>query len=376
MAVTEAEVSLEGYAEIRAEMEALRSRDDVLARAGLSAEQWAGIQRAWLDRMGDELSLGRFELANRYTRAFVDKQEAIARAGAPATPATPAPAPPEAPAPLPAIATPEPPVMAPPAFIPAPALAPVFAPAPVERAHVDVGATVLALDLSAIRAALPFAAPVDPSPPVPDAPAAPPPVRRNPASLSGTSLSLPVPQGTALPFAAQQPGLPSPPAPPSPPARTADVGAETMTLPPSIIAAAIAAAAKPLPFSAAPEDDDATATLPIVPLAPRRDVIGGTTGELPADLIARLAKPMPFSEDPGPKAAPALTLEQYAALCAELGASPQQQDAVFRRYGLSSTDDRRAVDASWQTRLKNDPSEYQRWQALYQHYKAHFSAKR
>ena len=109
-------------------------------------------------------------------------------------------------------------------------------------------------------------------------------------------------------------------------------------------------------------------------------MIGGTTGELPADLIARLAKPMPFAEGPVSKAAPAsppaLSLEQYAALCAELGASPQQQDAVFHRYGLSSTEDRRAVDTSWQTRLKGDPSEYQRWHALYQHYKGHFAAKR
>jgi hypothetical protein len=43
---------LDRYAEVQAELEAGQLRDEVLARAGLSAEEWTAAQRTWLDKMG------------------------------------------------------------------------------------------------------------------------------------------------------------------------------------------------------------------------------------------------------------------------------------------------------------------------------------
>src|SRR6185437_1777388 len=55
-------IPLERCATMRAEMDAGRLRDEVLARAGVSADEWTVAQREWLDKMGAELTLGRFEL--------------------------------------------------------------------------------------------------------------------------------------------------------------------------------------------------------------------------------------------------------------------------------------------------------------------------
>ncbi|KYF97732.1 hypothetical protein BE20_37595, partial [Sorangium cellulosum] len=95
-------LSLERYAEMRAQMEAGTLRDEVLARAGLTVDEWTAAQRDWLERMGAELEHGSFELTNRYTRAFLEHQRAILAASPPASappvspPPGPAPAPPKA----------------------------------------------------------------------------------------------------------------------------------------------------------------------------------------------------------------------------------------------------------------------------------------
>jgi hypothetical protein len=72
-------------------------------------------------------------------------------------------------------------------------------------------------------------------------------------------------------------------------------------------------------------------------------------------------------------AAPTLTIERYAALCAELAVYPAQQEAVFQRYGLGDPRERAAADGAWKARLQRDPAEYQRWQALYQEHRARLS---
>jgi hypothetical protein len=75
-------VTLERYAQMRAEMETGSLRDEVLARAGVSPEIWTATQREWLEKMGTELQRSRFELTNRYTRAFLDRQDELKRAAA------------------------------------------------------------------------------------------------------------------------------------------------------------------------------------------------------------------------------------------------------------------------------------------------------
>jgi hypothetical protein len=76
-------LTVERYAEMRAEMEAGRLRDEVLARAGVGSEEWIEAQRDWLQKMGSEIEVGRFELSSRYSRAFLERQQAIAAASAP-----------------------------------------------------------------------------------------------------------------------------------------------------------------------------------------------------------------------------------------------------------------------------------------------------
>lgn len=70
-------MTLERYAEIRAEMETGRLRDDVLKRIGITVDEWAAAQRKWLKMMGNELALGKFELTNRYTQTFLARQRAL-----------------------------------------------------------------------------------------------------------------------------------------------------------------------------------------------------------------------------------------------------------------------------------------------------------
>ncbi|UQA63185.1 hypothetical protein [Polyangium aurulentum] len=70
-------LTIERYAQIRAEMEAGRLRDEVLARAGVTMGAWVAEPRTWLQKMGAEFERGRFELTNRYTQAFFERQKAL-----------------------------------------------------------------------------------------------------------------------------------------------------------------------------------------------------------------------------------------------------------------------------------------------------------
>src|SRR5262249_29579015 len=89
---------------------------------------------------------------------------------------------------------------------------------------------------------------------------------------------------------------------------------------------------------------------------------------------------LPFRRSPeGSSPAPAgpsdqvdLSLEQYAALCAEVSAFPQRADATFARYGLVSREDKLTIDAVWQDRLSSDPALMKRWQSLYLHYQEYY----
>lgn len=66
--------------------------------------------------------------------------------------------------------------------------------------------------------------------------------------------------------------------------------------------------------------------------------------------------------------APRLSIEQYAALCAEVSVSPETAEATFAKYGLASPEERAAADLEWQERLRADAALMQRWQTLYLHY--------
>jgi hypothetical protein len=66
-----------------------------------------------------------------------------------------------------------------------------------------------------------------------------------------------------------------------------------------------------------------------------------------------------------------MTLEQYAALCAECSVNPAWMEAIQQRYGIRSTDERAALDRHWRSRIVSDDelsrlyrwhfSRYQEW---------------
>ncbi|MGK3972313.1 hypothetical protein WMF38_11415 [Sorangium sp. So ce118] len=198
--------------------------------------------------------------------------------------------------------------------------------------------------------------------------------------LHGTEQSLQPPSGPALPFRATdaststgQSEAPRPPAKPADPASLVPPGmrgfAELRGTQP---ASGTASTAPVLPFGlpAPPEPATPPGTVDVVP----RGMRGFTslTGTHPTS-AAPAEAPLPFSSSaraapvptPASLSVPALSLEQYATLCAELGASSGNAEALFARYGLIQPEARLAVDRFWRDRLARDPAAHQRWQELY-----------
>ncbi|WP_437816527.1 hypothetical protein [Sorangium sp. So ce1078] len=70
-----------------------------------------------------------------------------------------------------------------------------------------------------------------------------------------------------------------------------------------------------------------------------------------------------------------LPLAQYAALCAELALFPAAAEEIFRRYGLGSVEKRSAVDTAWKERLREQPTEYARWEEMYRRCHANFAKR-
>jgi len=127
--------------------------------------------------------------------------------------------------------------------------------------------------------------------------------------------------------------------------------------------------ADPLPFgrTASAAYAERLATAPAAPApadANRSDatVIGTSAGfepALPFGAAGVSAKPV--------AKLPELTLEQHAALSAELavGSDPARRAAVLARYGIESTEALIALGAAWQARLGAEPETAQRWKVIY-----------
>ncbi|MDC3956960.1 hypothetical protein KEG38_24075 [Polyangium jinanense] len=350
-------LTIERYAEIRAEMEAGKLRDEVLARAGVSMDAWTAEQRHWLQKMSAELERGRFELTNRYTQAFLDRQSALSgaekdRIDAPAESPSVPPTPPRVPE-------------------------PVFAP-PEEKNSVALAS----VDLSRIAwvARLPADTDIEATlPPI---------VHDLPPKV------LPFQPGAAPPERTAAPPLPTRTAQP-----VRDRLTETMhddsadeagatTLSPALIPARPA-----LPFQPRREDEDkpeakTTFARPVASPPERHsepegaDLAGMTM--LGAPLVPRgPALPFATTQDAGraadeddsdsptlppPAGGHSLTLEAHASLCAELARFPRDTEKIFARYGLASLEKRRAVDEAWKERLRQEPRLYQEWQQLYRRF--------
>jgi hypothetical protein len=102
---------------------------------------------------------------------------------------------------------------------------------------------------------------------------------------------------------------------------------------------------------------------------------------IPRDLLQTAAQtsateaPRPAPRSAFDPASPLLTLEQYAALCAELAVFPAASESIFQRYGLTDEDRRSAVDAAWKARLVHQPSRYREWQELYLRYYTYWTSR-
>lgn len=209
-----------------------------------------------------------------------------------------------------------------------------------------------------------------PAPPV-AAPAAPPP------AVVAEAAPAPAPKPLAVPsFLKEPPAPPSaapsmavaaapPPAPPAAAPAPQAAGGYTGTA--EVDIAAIFAK-KSVPFD--------PSARPAVPAQPATPAAGASTGGPKSDLsgettdidIAAIARRV-LSFGPAGAAQPALTLDHYALLSAEIalvGTDPARRSAVFARFGVKNPE---ALMAEWRARLAADPAMGGRWSAAYaQHY--------
>jgi hypothetical protein len=111
-----------------------------------------------------------------------------------------------------------------------------------------------------------------------------------------------------------------------------------------------------------PPDSDAT----MQGASPYDAVRLGEDFELPPPESVMMPVPSSVSEE--------LTLTQYASLRAELEVFPENEEAIFAKYGLASLERRGRVDATWQERLGNETETYAEWRQLYRHFSEHWAA--
>ena len=99
-------------------------------------------------------------------------------------------------------------------------------------------------------------------------------------------------------------------------------------------------------------------------------------GQTRMDVGPAKAVTLPFKMPPGvkPPAAEApplpshlsgLNLEHYAALCAERDVYKGWESQVEARYGITTADDKKAVDAHFRAQLNADPAQMKAWQQDY-----------
>ncbi|WP_159396911.1 hypothetical protein [Sorangium cellulosum] len=210
-------------------------------------------------------------------------------------------------------------------------------------------------------------------------------------TLRGTAGISDAPRGPALPFkAGDESTSTAAPTPPRPAPRSADPAS---LVPPGMRGftalrgtqptSSAASTAPVLPFGppAPPAPAKPAAASAEVPEGMRG--FTSSTGTQPAS-GAPPAAVLPFSSSarrqasdaPASPPAAALSLEQYASLCAELAASPGDAEALFARYGLGQPEARLAVDSAWRDRLARDPSAHRRWQELYWQHRSRSSPAR
>ena len=375
------DIKVERLARLRAEIETGAPLDEVLERENLTAEDWRAAGARWDAAMAEEAAKNRFACTNRYATALALKRKLLAAKRVPARAETPV-----SPRPVHDADKSTPRAPSPPAELPLSAIE--------------------ASDRAAARPALSSVAPAPlASPPPIPAPLAvslpPPPPAQRLAPRSSAAPPPPLPQALdanmgatmalvegsegwneALPFleaarAARAAGLPiSPPPPldvaarpPSPGPKPemsgtliADDSGSFMAsevLPFLKAAREAMAAGRPIPF---PDDVDR-------PAGPQRAELSGTMGFDPSRAIAEA---LPFANaqrehakraEEEPLARSPRTLEQFAALTAEIASSPDQIARVRERWGMDEAS-HRAESERWQGEFARHPALFARYTEL------------
>lgn len=103
--------------------------------------------------------------------------------------------------------------------------------------------------------------------------------------------------------------------------------------------------------------------------------VKGLTGDVPVDLFRRIALgPLPFSGS-RPARGPRLSLEQYASYRAELTVFSHRPDIILERYGLRDPAHRAREESAWAERLRRNPQEGARGRQLYDAYVRYWMAR-
>jgi hypothetical protein len=415
--MTDVALTIERYAEMRADMDAGKRRDEVLAFSGLSVDAWTTQQSSWLQKMGAELEGGRFELSNRYTRAFLERQDELRKR------ATPPPAPIIEPV-VPIVPVVQAVPAAPPApvtegglwgpppkgnlFVPDAASPWAATPEPREPKQ-DLGSTSFFQAVTS-GPALPFqpgSAPTENNTTPSAPPAVPPPrtprkkVDRSTQAISVVSLEditpfdrsprgqtsvptqplpqQPLPQSPTQSLQQQpplqsQPPPPAPVAPPPPPARAKmDSALPPLDEDPFMSTIGFDGSAPLGP--ALPFEPSAAAKAPSMPARP--PTVGPNIASVPPPATSdnNLVRPNPKTVQPQAipaqrdsylppapaREAPPLTLEQYASLCVELNDTPTRAAEIAARYGLTQPQ-WTMVNAYWQGRMTHEPNVRAAWE--------------
>lgn len=407
-------IKLERVAQLRAEIDAGAKLEDLLEREQLTTEVWRASSAHHDQQLADEAAHGRFAITNRYRTAFEVKRKLLAAWQKNARPTLEPPTPAESPLAARTSAQPPP---APPMSVtpierpPPPSTPPRFAPAaPPPRSALSPPPPPVMPGLGPPPPPAPTRAP--PFPAAPPAAPRPPPASSSPTSawtapapsaavehaLAGT---IAADAGTgawaeAMPFLraareAKAAGLPPPPPPPAPPRATPVPESRS---PGSDLSGTMAVhddgflASEVMPFLKAAREAMA-AGLPIpfpgsVDEAPKGPPPRELSGTLGLDGSEQLAAALPFARAeverrmaaaakaaaPGAAAASSktLSLEQFAAMTAEIAGAPAHASTVRHRWGFDEPSHRRESER-WQAEFARTPALAGRYASLVRHYR-------
>ncbi len=219
--------------------------------------------------------------------------------------------------------------------------------------------------------------------PASESPAAREAVSRVRDSLNGVAISPPTPAAWTAPvpmptYAIVSSHLMAAPVPPAPVAIPQFVAPPPPALRPvSNLAGTISVSslpvpgkppADPLPFGGAPSAEFVASLAAPASTTPHPEV--GETLPLGGNLLAFMRPALPFDQGgsapapgaPGATQWPALTLDAYASLCAELAVFPLKFVDILRKYGVTDDAMKRGLDQHWRDLFTTAPPLHEEWQ--------------